>query len=324
MNKFLRLSLVAMLGMVCNFTMAQTIINFDNDYKTLFPTIKGESTNTSGDGDFTVETTSTPVDGITVTVSPKTSGPNANRIWSSSPRLRMYTGTLKVTADKNIEKITFVIASSNGKWNEGNTANVGTLTSNVWTAGSTPVKEVVITIAGNTQLKSIEVVTEGQAIADITNTPETAYTVAKALELIDAGQGLSTKVYVKGIVSSIKSTSSIAQYGQIDYNISDDGTATNELLMYNGLNLGGEKFTSADEINVGDEVVVYGELTDYNGTKEMNRGNYIYSINTGTGINSVTSNELNANAPVFNLAGQRVNKGTKGILIQNGKKFINK
>ena len=36
---------------------------------------------------------------------------------------------------------------------------------------------------------------------DITNTPETAYTIAKAFELIAAGQGLNTKVYVKGYIS---------------------------------------------------------------------------------------------------------------------------
>lgn len=48
-------------------------------------------------------------------------------------------------------------------------------------------------------------------------------------------------------------------------------------------------------------------------------------IGTGTGIGGITVNgEDNANAPVYNLAGQRVSKSTKGILIQNGKKFINK
>lgn len=320
MNKILRLSLVALLGMVCNFTMAQTVIDIDSDYKTLFPTITGESSQTSHDGDFTVETTSTAVDGITITVSPKASGSNDNRIWEKSPRLRMYSGTLKITSDKEIEKITIV----NGKWNDQNTANVGTLDKDVWTVGDVATKEVVLTIAGNTQIKKIEVLCKGQEVVDITNTPETAYTVAKAIELIDAGKGLSTKVYVKGKISKIVSTASMEKYGQIDYNISDDGTETNELLMYNGLNLNGEKFTSADQIHVGDEVIVYGELTEFNGKKEMNRGNYIYSITTGTGINGVTTDKLDVNAPVFNLAGQRVSKDTKGILIQNGKKFINK
>ena len=43
-----------------------------------------------------------------------------------------------------------------------------------------------------------------------------------------------------------------------------------------------------------------------------------------TGITSITKNEENVNAPVYNLAGQRVSAETKGLLIKNGKKFMNK
>lgn len=41
------------------------------------------------------------------------------------------------------------------------------------------------------------------------------------------------------------------------------------------------------------------------------------------GISSITTNGTeDANAPVYNLAGQRVSKDAKGVLIQNGKKFV--
>ena len=45
-----------------------------------------------------------------------------------------------------------------------------------------------------------------------------------------------------------------------------------------------------------------------------------------TAIETVKNIEkaINANAPIFNLAGQKVDKSQKGILIQNGKKFVNK
>lgn len=43
-------------------------------------------------------------------------------------------------------------------------------------------------------------------------------------------------------------------------------------------------------------------------------------ITQGTGINSVNADDVNA--PVYNLAGQRVSKAQKGIFIQNGKKTI--
>ena len=42
-----------------------------------------------------------------------------------------------------------------------------------------------------------------------------------------------------------------------------------------------------------------------------------------SGINDVTvEEEFDENAPVYNLAGQRVSKDAKGIVIQNGKKYI--
>ena len=50
---------------------------------------------------------------------------------------------------------------------------------------------------------------------------------------------------------------------------------------------------------------------------------YLYvKDDTATGITDVTVEEFDENAPVYNLAGQRVDKNAKGILIQNGKKFI--
>lgn len=42
------------------------------------------------------------------------------------------------------------------------------------------------------------------------------------------------------------------------------------------------------------------------------------------GISELTADKTNANAPIYNLAGQRVSKDAKGILIQNGRKFIRK
>ncbi|MBF1597153.1 hypothetical protein [Prevotella sp.] len=43
-----------------------------------------------------------------------------------------------------------------------------------------------------------------------------------------------------------------------------------------------------------------------------------------TGIKEVNNGTVNENAPIYNLAGQRVGKDYKGVVIQNGKKFIKK
>lgn len=42
------------------------------------------------------------------------------------------------------------------------------------------------------------------------------------------------------------------------------------------------------------------------------------------GISNVAVQTNNANAPMYNLAGQKVGKSYKGVVIQNGKKFVNK
>ena len=161
-------------------------------------------------------------------------------------------------------------------------------------------------------------------IVDITNTAETAYTIAKARELIDADKGLSESVYVKGTVSQA-SESLHDTYGSLSYYISDDGTTGNELQVYGGLSFEGKKFTSVDDIKVGDVVVVYGKLKKYNTTYELDKNNILISLNgKTTGITNITTNEAAKNAPVYNLAGQKVTKAYKGVVIKNGKKMIQK
>ena len=51
---------------------------------------------------------------------------------------------------------------------------------------------------------------------------------------------------------------------------------------------------------------------------------YAFTPAGGTGISEVITVVNDDDAPVYNLAGQRVSKDTKGILIKNGKKFFNK
>ena len=190
------------------------------------------------------------------------------------------------------------------------------------------VTEITAEFAGNDEFEAQSVTytltVKAASTVDITNTPETAYTVAKALELIEAGEGLDAKVYVKGIISSIKSVDT-GEWGNATYNISDNGKEENVLVIYRGYYLGPKdnKFTSADQIKVGDKVVVYGKLVNYNGTKEMNSGNYIYSQNDkAAGVNAITLDKTNA--PLYNLAGQRVSNNYKGVVVKNGKKYFNK
>ena len=155
---------------------------------------------------------------------------------------------------------------------------------------------------------------------DITNTPETAYSVAKANDLITAGQGLETEVYVKGTITMIDEVST--SYGNATYWIGDGAEySSNDLEIFRGYYLEGENFTAEDQIKVGDNVIVYGKLVDYKGTKEMT-GSSIYSLNgVTTGISDVKAQTI-TDGFIYNLAGQRMSKLSKGINIVNGKKII--
>lgn len=111
------------------------------------------------------------------------------------------------------------------------------------------------------------------------NTEATAFGVDRALEIINNKQyGADTKYYVIGRISRINTKSDVATFGDITYWISDDGSDSNELEIFQGLYLNGEKFTSLDQIKEGQTVVVLGTLTSYNGTSEMGKKNILISI----------------------------------------------
>lgn len=172
------------------------------------------------------------------------------------------------------------------------------------------------------------VIGEKAETVDITNTLETAYSVSKAIELIDAGKGLENKVYIKGIVCApyvnkdgVESIVDLS-YGNATFFISEDGKAESQQFeIYRGYDFGGEKFTE-EKIKVGDEVVFYGTMTKYKDTYETNQGAELILLNgKGTeGIESITADATNA--PIFDLQGRRVNRAQNGVFIVNGKKVI--
>ena len=117
-------------------------------------------------------------------------------------------------------------------------------------------------------------------------TKDAPITVAKALEYINKLEDNGTTkedAYVAGKITKIKTADDkIATYKNIDYVISD---GTNELTVFRGKNIDNTDFTEAGQINVGDEVVVFGKLTKYvkdgNVTPEVAQGNYIVKLTKG-------------------------------------------
>ena len=115
-------------------------------------------------------------------------------------------------------------------------------------------------------------------------TLENPYTVAQAMAATEAlGEGKTSKdaYYTKGIISDIVEVT--PDYGNATYFISDDGTTDSQFKVFRGKFIGNTNFTAEDQIQVGDEVLVYGKLSYYkpqSGASEIEvaSGNYIYSL----------------------------------------------
>ena len=76
------------------------------------------------------------------------------------------------------------------------------------------------------------------------------------------------KVYVKGKISRIANKGTFTEggtYGNASFYISADGTENGEFYVFRTLYFNGEKYTSGTDIKVGDEVIIYGALMNYQG-----------------------------------------------------------
>lgn len=113
----------------------------------------------------------------------------------------------------------------------------------------------------------------------IANTKETAYTVAQAITYAADGvtYDLDDYVYVQGVVYDVKNFSN----GAMDIFIKD-ANAENQFELYKcaGINDGSSTtpFDALTDVQVGDVVIGYGQLTVYNGVYEFKQGNYLVDL----------------------------------------------
>ena len=120
--------------------------------------------------------------------------------------------------------------------------------------------------------------TDDLKAAETGGTLEKPYTVAQALEKINAGTAGDAKVYATGIIVKVKDVDT-GTYGNGTFVISDDGKDTEgkTLEVFRCYNIDGAKWTEETKgiLVPGKKVVVSGTLLDYNGTKEIKGGNLI-------------------------------------------------
>ena len=85
--------------------------------------------------------------------------------------------------------------------------------------------------------------------------------------------------YIQGVISQIDEVST--QYGNARYYLSNDGSTTDQLQVFRGLYLNGDKFTNPSQISVGKKVFILGTLDYYEPTSnpQVGRNSKIISIN---------------------------------------------
>ena len=112
---------------------------------------------------------------------------------------------------------------------------------------------------------------------DHAGTEADPYTVADARTLLTAAPSTTFEdVYVSGIISQVDSYNS--KYNSITYWISDDGTTTDQFEVYSGKGLNGADFSSEDDLIVGSEVTVKGNIKKYNSIFEFDVNSQIVSL----------------------------------------------
>ena len=111
----------------------------------------------------------------------------------------------------------------------------------------------------------------------------TALPASKALQMTKAlGHTNVTEMsyFVGGIISNMRNTpEQIVQYKSARFDISDDGTTNNQFYCYNTKWLDNSDFVTGNEVALGDEVVIYGQVQNYMGNTPEIKG-YVYSHST--------------------------------------------
>ena len=160
-------------------------------------------------------------------------------------------------------------------------------------------------------------------------------TVTKALEIIAGlanGETTTEKYQVKGFIvgtPDFQRKADQSLYGNCNFEIAVTKGGSDKLTVYRAKSYENKNFTedevAANILKENDEVVIEGQLQKYekNGdiTPEI-KNCYLISVNGGTtGISTAKTANVQ-NGAIYNIAGQKVNAGYKGLVIMNGKKFV--
>lgn len=135
-----------------------------------------------------------------------------------------------------------------------------------------------IEVSETTTIKAIAYVGEEHSTVAVATyyilSTDNVYTVTEALAF---NEYPVNNIFVSGIVST--APTSLLDGGKLTYSISFDGEATDQLKVYKGSGLANVAFTAVDNIQVGDEVTIFGNVKIYNSETEFDNGNYLVTFN---------------------------------------------
>lgn len=151
---------------------------------------------------------------------------------------------------------------------------------------------------------------------------KTANTSAEKLTITDGETAVPTKVTVADLTSN-KYLCDLVTVENANIISETSGTYTNQYLT-NGTDkvMIYNKFKTNVTISEGEGYDVTGVLVTAKLSGKIVKELAPISTPVPTGINNITTEATDANAPAYNLSGQRVGKNAKGVLIKNGKKYV--
>ena len=121
--------------------------------------------------------------------------------------------------------------------------------------------------------------------------------IINATKDLTSGTTTSKEYYVAGYITKVSDFSD--KYSSISYYISDDMEGLSEsFYVYSGLGLNKKKFTSKDDLKVGDEVIVCGKITNFNGIIEFQSNNYLIKLNDQGDTPVIPSGDTNVTKSV--------------------------
>ena len=178
-------------------------------------------------------------------------------------------------------------------------------------------RQAPVVLKSGKDSKIVTVMQEGDIHGQLADDPLTCAEAAALCGKLNSGSTTGKKYYVQGIISDIIEEFG-TQYGNATFWISDNGS-DKTFEVYRCLYFDNVKYsnTADQNISVGDKVIVYGILMNYNGTPETSQNNaYLYKLSAGTDpvlstkTPSITVGAAETSA-TFEVSGKHLTEGWK-------------